>query len=388
MMLRNWLFPGSVAALGVAIAVAVIPHWTLPPIRSIDYGPAAGEMVVFKDSRSRPATPQPEVAPVASGGMSATAAYRNVTVLGGASKAEFDRTMVAITKWVAPQQGCGFCHASGASYAADNPRKEIARRMLTMTRTINASWTDHVGAQGVTCYSCHAGKNLPDNRWFIDAPLIPPEGGMVGKPQAWNTEAKTIRRFFPTRPNRMFLLQGLPAGKLQAEQALRTTAKANFQHDRDYAEQVYILMMQMSNALGVNCTYCHNSRAAYDWRQSPPNRLNGYSGIVMTRMINQNFLAGLAPLTEPHLLGRMGDPAKADCKSCHQGQEKPTGGMQHYVYPALISPNSGDAANALAAANPGIPQFARAPKVGERASDTLVQYKGDPQDAASAATIR
>ena len=146
-------------------------------------------------------------------------------------------------------------------------------------------------------------------------------------------------------------------------------------------------MMQMSNGLGVNCTYCHNSRAAYDWKQSPPNRLNGYSGIVMTRMLNQNFLANLAPLTEAKLLGRMGDSAKVDCKSCHQGEEKPAGGMLHYYYPALIGPVGGGVANPLAAANPGIPQLARAPRVGDPASDTLVQYRGDPQDAASAATI-
>ena len=387
-MMRDWIFPGSVAAFAVAAGLVLIPKWALPPILSTDYGPAAGEMVVFKDSRSTPAPPQPDIAPVAAGGASAAGSYRNVQVLGGVSKAEFDRTMVAMTRWVAPDQGCSFCHASGQPYASENPRKAIAREMLAMTRTINASWTNHVGAQGVTCYSCHAGKNLPDDRWFIDAPLEPPEGGILGKPQAWNTQAKTIRTFFPSRPNRMFLLQGLSAGHLQAERTLATTAKPSFQHDREYAEQVYILMMQMSNALGVNCTYCHNSRAAFDWAQSPPNRLNGYSGIVMTRMMNQNYLSKLAPLTETKLLGKMGDSAKADCKSCHQGQERPTGGMQHAFYPALVGPTSGAPANPLAAANPMIPQLARAPRVGYPATDTLVQYRGEPQNAASARAMR
>lgn len=380
MMLRNWIFPASAAAFAVAAGVALIPHWVLPPILSTDYGPAAGEMVVFKDSRAKPPTPQPEIAPVAQGGPSAASAYRNVKVLGNVSKAEFDRTMVAMTRWVAPNQGCTFCHANGEPYATDNPRKEIAREMLVMTRTINANWTNHVGVRGVTCYSCHAGKNMPDDRWFIDAPLVPPEGGMIGKPQAWNTQAKTIRNFFPSRPNRMFLLQGLPAGGTQMKQALATTGKSTFQHDRDYAEQVYILMMQMSNGLGVNCTFCHNSRAAFDWAQSPPNRLHGYSGIVMTRMINQNYIANLAPLTEPQFLGKMGDAPKADCKSCHQGQEKPTGGMQSVIYPALIGPRqNGGPANPLAAANPFIPQLARAPVVGHPETDTLIQFQGEPQ---------
>ena len=99
--------------------------------------------------------------------------------------------MAAMTAWVSPDKGCAFCHQAGEPYSADNPRKEIARQMLIMTRTVNANWTNHVGSQGVTCYSCHAGKNLPDSRWFVDAPLEPPEGGIVGKPQAWNTQAKS-----------------------------------------------------------------------------------------------------------------------------------------------------------------------------------------------------
>ena len=379
-MIRDWVLPGAVAAFAVVTGLTLIPHWSLPPILSTDYGPAAGEMVVFKDSRAKPGLSQPEFAPVSAGGPSAGGAYRNVKVLGNVTKAEFDRTMVAITQWVAPDQGCAFCHASGQPYAADNPRKEIARQMLTMTRTINAGWTNHVGAQGVTCFSCHGGKNLPDNRWFVDAPLTPVEGGINGKPQAWNTQAKTIRNFFPSRPNRMFLLEGQGAGQVQQkDHALTMTGvKESPQHDREYAEQVYILMMQMSNGLGVNCTFCHNSRAMFDWAQSPPNRLNGYSGIVMTRMMNQNYLSRLAPYTETKLLGKMGDSAKADCKTCHQGEQKPLGGMSHVYYPALIGPQP-SAPNPLAAANPAIPQLSRAPKVGYPQTDTLVQFQGERQ---------
>ncbi len=34
-------------------------------------------------------------------------------------------------------------------------------------------------------------------------------------------------------------------------------------------EQTYGLMMHMSEALGVNCTYCHNTRAFTDWDAEP-----------------------------------------------------------------------------------------------------------------------
>ena len=382
--MRTFALLGSAGILAVALFLALVPHWSLPPIRSTDYGPPSAEMVVFKDPREKPLSPpQPEIAPVAlNTGPSAGAAYRNVQVLGGVSKAEFDRTMVAITQWVAPKQGCGFCHGGQVqNFAADYPTKQIARQMLAMTRTMNANWTNHVGTQGVTCFSCHAGRNVPAETWYIDTPLTPPEGegALLGKPQAWNIKATTIRKFFPNRPFRMFLLQGLPAGQTQAKQALATSAPANFQHDREYAEQVYIYMMQMANGLGVNCTYCHQSRAAYDWSQSPPTRLHGYSGIKMTTMLNQNFLSRFAQWTPQGLLGPTGDAPKVNCKTCHQGQIKPVGGMQEIVYPALIGPIPTGVANPLAAANPDIPQLSRAPRVGVPASDTLVEFKGIPQ---------
>ena len=42
--------------------------------------------------------------------------------------------------------------------------------------------------------------------------------------------------------------------------------------DQVVVKRLYEVMMQMSAGLGVNCTYCHNSRAFYDWGQSLPAR--------------------------------------------------------------------------------------------------------------------
>ena len=44
--------------------------------------------------------------------------------------------------------------------------KRVARRMLQMTRHINKDWKAHVGATGVTCYTCHRGQPVPANVWF------------------------------------------------------------------------------------------------------------------------------------------------------------------------------------------------------------------------------
>ena len=84
--------------------------------------------------------------------------YKNVQVLGDLSVGEFTRHMAAITAWVAPQEGCNYCH--NPENLADDSKytKVVARRMIQMTQHINADWKPHVAATGVTCYTCHRGK--------------------------------------------------------------------------------------------------------------------------------------------------------------------------------------------------------------------------------------
>ena len=54
---------------------------------------------------------------------------------------------------------CNFCHVRG-SYASDeNPKKDIARRMITMADQINSGFPD--GKTHVTCYTCHRGETTP-----------------------------------------------------------------------------------------------------------------------------------------------------------------------------------------------------------------------------------
>ena len=55
-------------------------------------------------------------------------------------------------------------------------------------------------------------------------------------------------------------------------------------------------MMHISTALGVNCTYCHNTRAFYSWEESTPQRVTAWYGIRMVRDINNNYIGPLAPL--------------------------------------------------------------------------------------------
>lgn len=106
-------------------------------------------------------------------------------------------------------------------------------------------------------------------------------------------------------------------------------------------KRLYEYMMQMSVGLGVNCTYCHNSRAFYDWGQSLPARWTGYSGIQMTRDLNRNFLLPLArqmpqireTADDPHTIvlpDRMRGPQEGNgfvlCATCHYALPKPADG--------------------------------------------------------------
>ena len=68
-------------------------------------------------------------------------------------------------------QQCFFCHvqATPPDFASDeNPKKEIARHMITMVKEINAKFPD--GKMHVTCYTCHRGKTTPETT----APAAPP----------------------------------------------------------------------------------------------------------------------------------------------------------------------------------------------------------------------
>ena len=66
---------------------------------------------------------------------------------------------------------CDYCHvaAQPPDFASDeNPKKEIARHMITMAQEINARFPD--GKEHVTCYTCHRGDPIPK---MVPAPAAP-----------------------------------------------------------------------------------------------------------------------------------------------------------------------------------------------------------------------
>jgi hypothetical protein len=55
---------------------------------------------------------------------------------------------------------CNHCHVQGDNASDDNPKKLVARSMMTMLKEINAKFPD--GKEHVTCYTCHRGKTTPE----------------------------------------------------------------------------------------------------------------------------------------------------------------------------------------------------------------------------------
>ena len=64
-------------------------------------------------------------------------------------------------------------------------------------------------------------------------------------------------------------------------------------------------MMHFSSALGVNCTYCHNSRAFFSWEESSPQRVRAWHGIRMVREMNNDYVDPTTDWLPPHRLGKL-----------------------------------------------------------------------------------
>ena len=279
--------------------------------------------------------------PPAPGGPAASAVYKNVQVLGGLSVNEFNRLMVAMTLWVAPQQGCAFCH-NVQNFADDSLyTKVVARKMVQMTQNVNSKWTTHVGATGVTCYTCHRGNNLPEKRWFTE-PDAKMAGRLLGNDAGQNKAGKESvgNSSLPYDPFTPFLLESKEI-RVAGTTALPTGNRQSIKQ----AEWTHGLMMHMSNSLGVNCTYCHNTRAMADWEQSPPQRVTAWHGIRMVRELNNEYIVPLTSIQPADHLGLTGDIAKVNCATCHQGVNKPLYGVSMLSsHPELAGPKTLQAA--------------------------------------------
>ena len=225
--------------------------------------------------------------------------YQNVQVLGHLSEVEFTITMNAIQQWVAPNEGCQYCHVynddGSINYASDDIyTKVVAREMLKMVQDINTNWTSHVNEErGVNCWTCHQGQPVPTNFWF------------------YTDRDQPLRHYLDREDLRV-----------QSDYAIAGTGPAN-RSSIDQTMYVYTLMSDISNSLGVNCTFCHNTGRFAVWEESSPQRLTALRGLQMIRNANMSHMVALQDAWPENRVGPMGDGPKLSCSTCHQGANMP-----------------------------------------------------------------
>jgi photosynthetic reaction center cytochrome c subunit len=353
--------------LTVAVSVLVLAGCERPPMEEVQRGYRGVGMEAVINPRLLKAsleqnavpTPEPPAVPVPA---KAGDVYQNVQVLGDLSITEFNRLMIAISKWVAndvPEvERCNYCHYPENLADDGKYTKMVARSMLKMTLHTNADWKSHVADTGVTCYTCHRGKHVPEYVWTSDpGPAQPERLAPTGQNVVAPVSAYASLPYDPLTPflekdHEISVISkaALPPGGGDSRKSIKQ------------AEWTYGLMMHVSDSLGVNCTYCHNSRSFFDWDQSTPQRTKAWYAIRHVRDMNQNYIWPVVDILPDNRKGPLGDPQKVSCATCHQGAYKPLYGASMLGdYPVLAGPTTVTAEASAAQALPAAPAPAAAP---------------------------
>ncbi|SIS50618.1 photosynthetic reaction center cytochrome c subunit [Roseivivax lentus] len=345
-----------VGAVGAAVIVAAFLVVVGQPFatKSMQTGPAGTGMVVTEFVNEIEAA-DPTIADYYTeaayvpeeGDPLASEVYENVQVLGGVTEGNFLRLMNAMTQWVAPEQGCVYCHAGAndGNYAGDDLyTKIVSRRMIQMTQNINEYWAGHVNANeevGVNCYSCHRGQNVPSEIWFKIAPVNEAAAGWAAV-----QNRVTVQSQFTSLPSdalEKYLLDGEQINVHNLEAHVAELPSQEGVRNWQQTERTFSLMNYVSNSLGVNCNFCHNSRAFYDGGQITPQWATESLGIQMVLEMNNDYLVPLEDQYPPERLGPVyADAPKAACKTCHKGYQQPLQGMNVIADWPELATTSGD----------------------------------------------
>jgi photosynthetic reaction center cytochrome c subunit len=345
------MYSNSASLVGATVLSAlVLAGCERPPMDSVQRGYRGLGMEAVVNPRLLEDQLEANVLPAAmprveGGGPKASEVYQNVHILGDLDVGNFTRLMTAITSWVAPEQGCNYCHV-GDDFASDDVyTKRVARVMLAMTQRTNEDWKSHVGETGVTCYTCHRGQPVPEAVWATD-PGPAHAKGLA--PAQQNIAAESVAyASLPYDPLTPFLQEDNEI-RVISDVALPEGSRKSIKQ----TEWTYGLMMHFSDALGVNCTHCHNSRSFFAWDQSPPERTTAWYGIRLVREMNNDFIDSTTDILPASRKGPLGDPLKVNCTTCHLGAYRPLYGQQMLAdYPSLAT-LSGKAKEATVATAP------------------------------------
>ena len=211
----------------------------------------------------------------------------------------------------------------------DNYQSKVALRMIEMTQNLNENWDSHVGAEaGVTCYTCHRGEPVPSGIWYNITPVTDATGSWASV----QNRATSLSSFssLPSSALEVYLtdydslvnvhdLESRVAGVPGLTEDVATIQKT---------EMTYSLMNYFANSLGVNCVFCHNSRAFYDTAQVTPQWGTAQLGRQMVIETNVEYVIPVGDELPENRLGPVHmDPPKVGFQTCHKGQVKPLQGL-------------------------------------------------------------
>ncbi len=220
--------------------------------------------------------------------------------------------------------------------------------MIAMTQNINENWDGHVNANkevGVTCYTCHRGQTVPSDIWFKITPVNEAAQGWSANQNRATTLSSSLR--LPSDALEKYLLENEVIGVHDLESRVAGIPGQDDYPGIQNAERTYAFMNYISNSLGVNCVFCHNSRAFYDGSQVTPQWGTESLGIAMVQELNQDWLVPLEAQYPPERLGPVyADAPKAACKTCHKGYQQPLQGTNVIAdWPELATSDAPDYGN-------------------------------------------
>ncbi|WP_371227404.1 photosynthetic reaction center cytochrome PufC [Roseovarius sp. 2305UL8-3] len=316
---------GAVYATVAALAILWGPYAT----ESMQTGPRGTGMVVPEFDADR-LVPDPSIAsflettsaaiPPVGGEETAGDARENVPPgLEDLTVENYDRLLTAMREWTG---------IPNLFDDLDSYQTGVGYVMIAMTQNINENWDGHVNANkevGVTCYTCHRGQPVPSDIWFKISPV-----NMRAQGWSANQNRATLNSSFTSLPSdalETYLLEYEVIGVHDLESRVAGIPGQDGYPGIQHAERTYAFMNYIANSLGVNCVFCHNSRAFYEGSEVTPQWSTESLGIAMVQEMNEEYLIPLADQYPPERLGPVHmDAPKAACKTCHKGYQQPLQG--------------------------------------------------------------